>query len=96
MLFLAKVAHYMDSQRTLQVADGEEKVIKFSIFWLVRKMVREAHHEAVHKVRNSLKVINYTSIKGYTYVINCFCSFMSKSTVKPVLSGRSKIDKTKV
>ena len=73
MLFLAKVAHYMDSQPTLKVADGEEKVIKFSIFWLVRKMVREAHHEAVHKVRNSLKVISYTEIKGYTFVKHCFC-----------------------
>ena len=53
MLFLTKVANCLDAQR------GEEDMNagkEFSVIWLVRRMVREAHHEAIHKVKNSLKV----------------------------------------
>ena len=52
LLFLAKVAKYMDQQGFDE--EGDKK--KFSVVWLVRKMVREAHHEAIRNVKVTLKV----------------------------------------
>ena len=52
MLFLAKVAKHMNSEQ----ADETENVKPFTVPWLVRKMVREAHHEAIRNVKVTLKV----------------------------------------
>ena len=53
MLFLAKVAKHMNSEQ----ADEETLNAKpFTVPWLVRKMVREAHHEAIRNVKVTLKV----------------------------------------
>ena len=54
MLFLAKVAKHMDQKDSREEGAGDKK--KFSLVWLVRKMVREAHHEAIRNVKVCLKV----------------------------------------
>lgn len=71
MLFLAKVAKCLDrkmmeveksSDGEMVEVDGEptdeerSKKKIFSVTWLVRKMVREAHHEAINNMKITLKV----------------------------------------
>ncbi|XP_053397711.1 small subunit processome component 20 homolog [Mercenaria mercenaria] len=59
MIFLTKCARYM-SQIEQEPGEGEEedKVKGLSVLWLVRKMVREANHEAINNNKMTIKRIH--------------------------------------
>lgn len=63
MIFITKCAKVFDSHgdelhSSAGTDDGENvnKGRDFSVLWLVRKMVREAHHEAINHNKVTIKV----------------------------------------
>ena len=70
VIFITKCAKLMDSQpekatkrsapsETIEGEEGESvnNGRDFSVLWLVRKMVREAHHEVINNNKITIKVI---------------------------------------
>lgn len=57
MVFVAKVAKHFSSSNEKKV-DSESQLNgpRLSLPWLVRKLVREANHEAVSEVKATIKV----------------------------------------
>jgi U3 small nucleolar RNA-associated protein 20 len=71
MVFIAKVAKLLSDRESSKdsdaAADGDVKGQKcLSLRWLIKKMIREANHEAVNQPKSTIKVESHTVYKTYT------------------------------
>lgn len=97
MIFITKCAKLMDTDTAQSEgfsADDEDIVSKgrdFSVLWLTRKMVREAHHEAINNNKVTIKV---TLIVNYILIIQAFCfSFLGLEALNYIAAKKSSCAK---